>query len=240
MDSGDVDMLLSLIKGSGSLNILEAFSGTGRILLPLLKQGHTMTGIELAPAMAALAKVKAVELGAEALNRLTLKTQDVLLESWGAGDYDVVIIGCNALYELTTPQMQETCIMRAFDALKPGGKLFIDNNNWQTLLEPEVGRKWIALQGTTADSTFCRQSAETVSVEVEQGLMHIKRTWYTRTVDGAESTEEYMGSKRPVSGEEVEGWLKRASFAILQSYGDTIGNPFTPVSSRAIFWAQKP
>lgn len=240
ISSDDVALLLSLTKGRGALNILEVFSGTGRILIPLLNQGHTVTGIELAPAMVARAELKAAKLGDELTKRLTLKTQDALLEPWGAGEYDVVIIGCNALYELPTPKMQETCIMRAFEALRPGGKLLIDNNNWQTPLESEVGRKWVALQGTTTEGTFCKQSAETVCVEPAKGLMHIKRTWYTRTADGVEATEEYMGSKRPTNGEEVKRWLTTAGFTILKSYGDTQGSPFTSTSPRAIFWAIKP
>lgn len=240
MNSDDIALLLSLTEGKEALNILEVFSGTGRILIPLLNEGHAVTGIEIASAMVARAELKAAKLGDAASKRLTLKTQDALLEPWGAGEYDVVIIGCNALYELPTPKMQETCIMRAFEALKPSGRLFIDNNNWQTPLEAEVGRKWVALQGTTQDGTFCRQSAETVSVELAQGLMHIKRTWYTRTAEGVESTEEYMGSKRPVNGVEVEVWLKNAGFKILHSFGDTQRTPSVPTSPRAIFWAIKP
>ena len=238
-ETDDISILLSLIGRHGPLNILEAFCGTGRILIPLLTQGHTVTGIELASAMVARAEMNAAKLGDEASKRLTLRTQDALLEPWGTGAYDVVIVGCNALYELPTAKMQETCIMRAFEALKPGGKLFIDNNNWQTPLESEVGRKWIALQGTTTEGTFCKQTAETVSVEPAQGLMHIKRTWYTRTADGVESTEEYMGSKRPINGEEAKRWLNTAGFKVLKSYGDTQGSPFTSTSPRAIFWAER-
>lgn len=74
--TADVELLMSLL-GNDSLNILEVFCGTGRILVRLLELGHTLTGIEIAPAMAARAEQKATRLGSSTRQRLTLKVQDV-------------------------------------------------------------------------------------------------------------------------------------------------------------------
>lgn len=235
----DVQLLLSLIHDEGQLQVLECFSGTGRIALPLLQRGHLVTAIELAPAMAERALAKAEQLGPEVVGRFTQRIQDALKDPWGTGEYDVVVIGCNALYELSTAQTQQLCVSRAFAALRKGGRLFIDNSNWQTPLESEVGRKWVGITGTGADGTYLRHSAETVAVEVDKGLLHIKRTWYTRTAAGLEHTEEYMGCKRPVNGAEVGRWLREAGFTILKAFGDTRGSPFQPDSPRAIWWAAK-
>lgn len=235
--TADVDLLRSLIRDEEELAILECFSGTGRILIPLLEDGHRVTGIEIAEAMAARARDKATALALS--DRLTILVQDALSNSWGRDQFDVVVLGGNAMFELTTDTSQQSCIQRAYEALKPGGRLFLDSNNWTEPLCASVGSRWVALEGTGADGTYARQSAETVAADPEKGLLHIKRTWYTRTIDGVESTEEYMTSKRPVSGAEVQGWVESHGFRIIKSFGDVTGEPRTETSKRAIFWAEK-
>ena len=54
----DVKLLRTLLAPMKSLNILECFSGTGRILIPLAKDGHRVTGIEISDAMTTRATKK--------------------------------------------------------------------------------------------------------------------------------------------------------------------------------------
>jgi len=74
----DVELIRRLIGDSGPLNILECFSGTGRILIPLAQDGHRVTGIEIAPAMNARAVEKISRLPSDVQDKVTLKVQDVL------------------------------------------------------------------------------------------------------------------------------------------------------------------
>jgi hypothetical protein len=50
---------------------------------------------------------------------------------------------------------------------------------------------------------------------------------------------EYVQQKHPVSAGEVQAWLEKYGFMIEQVFGDWNGNPYTPESDRAIFWARK-
>jgi len=63
----DVELLRRLLRGYGPLNILECFSGTGRILIPLACDGHGITGIEIAEAMNARAASKLAALAGREL-----------------------------------------------------------------------------------------------------------------------------------------------------------------------------
>lgn len=233
----DVVLLRHLIGEMTGLDILECFSGTGRILLPLLADGHRVTGIEIAPAMADRARRKAV--AQELSSRLRILVCDALSEPWGDGHYDVVIVGANSLFELATQEAQQKCIALAYRALKPGGHLFIDNNNWTSPLAESIGASWVALEGIGVDGTYCRQTATTTAVDEAAGLLMTKRTWYTRTRDGLESWEDYDTVKRPVSGAEVGEWLTGCGFKIVAACGDFSGKPFGEDSERAIYWAQK-
>lgn len=233
----DVALLKSLIGHVGSLDILECFSGTGRILLPLLADGHNVTGIEIAQAMVDRARRKAESLGLS--QQLDIWVRDALIEPWGEARFDVVVIGANALFELAAEEAQQRCIELAYRALRPGGHLFIDNNNWTTPLHESVGASWVALEGTGADGTYARQTAETIGVDEANGLIVTRRRWYVRTPAGEESWEEYDTTKRPVSGTEVGEWLVGSGFKIVAAYGDFSGTPFGEGSERAIYLARK-
>jgi SAM-dependent methyltransferase len=54
----DVALIRRLIQGRGNLCILEPFCGTGRILIPLASDGHTLMGMDQSKEMLARAREK--------------------------------------------------------------------------------------------------------------------------------------------------------------------------------------
>jgi predicted O-methyltransferase YrrM len=235
----DVELLQGLIGDSGPLNILECFSGTGRILIPLVTSGHRVTGIEIAPAMAARAVEKIALLEDSARNRATIKVQDVLASNWGAG-FDLVVLGANSFYELPSPETQERCIEMARSALRPGGKLFVDNNDYKGGWgRGPFGQERVIFEGAGDDGTYGRWTLENLRFDEAAGVLHMNHRWHTRTSSGEEHFSEYLGSKHPVTASEVSKHLDRHGFHILEFFGDRSGNPHTSDSQRAIFWAQK-
>ncbi|MBM4044985.1 MAG: class I SAM-dependent methyltransferase [Planctomycetes bacterium] len=235
----DIELLRRLIGNSGPLNILECFSGTGRVLIPLALDGHRVTGIEMAPAMNARAAAKLAELSATVQRRVTLKVQDALDRQWGTG-YDLVIMADNAFYELPTAETQERCIQLAHEALAPGGRLFIDNNDYKgDWPRGPFGRRRVIFEGHGADGVFGRYSVVGLRFDEPQGILHMRRTWFTRAPDGTRRCVRYLGRKHPVRAAEVERWLKKRRFRILQTLGDSHGNPYAKESDRAVFWARR-
>jgi SAM-dependent methyltransferase len=235
----DVELLRQLITGRGSLKILECFSGTGRILLPLAQDGHTITGIELAQAMHTRARLKLSRLDKTVHQRVELRVADVLQGNWGAG-YDLIIIGANSFYELPSAKAQEKCIRFAQQALKPGGFLYVDNNDYKgDWANGRFGQEQIIFEGTGADGTLGCFTMEPISFDTRNEILEVTRTWLKRTPEGTETIVQYSGKKHLVRAAEVEAWLLKHGFTILQLFGNRQGNPYTSESSRAIFWAQK-
>jgi hypothetical protein len=238
-ESDDVEMIRRLIAGAGALNILECFCGTGRILVPLVCDGHAVTGIELAAGMLARAAVKLERLGADVHDRATLRVADVLAGGWGSG-YDLVVIGANAFYELPSPEQQARCIEYAAAALKPGGWLYVDNDDYKgDWGAGPFGSERVVFEGTGSDGTFGRFTMKSVIFDAERGVLAMERTWTKRRPDGSEVGQRYLGHKHPVSAAEVLGWLERYGFEVLNVFGDRGGAPYTSDSRRAIFWAMK-
>lgn len=235
----DVELLRKLIGNQGPLNILECFSGTGRILVPLAQDGHRVTGIEIAQAMNARAVEKIAKLGDDIKNRVTLKIQDALDGQWGTG-YDLVILGANTFYELHSAAMQERCIKFAHESLVSGGFVYIDNNDfdgdWD---ENSFGKERIIFEGKNENGNYGRYTMTGERVDKKNGVLYIKRGWFKRTAKGNEKYTEYIGKKHPVSADEVKDWLRRYHFDIVHIYGDRKGMPYSKGANRAIFWARK-
>lgn len=109
--------------------MLELACGTGRLLLPLAAGGAQVTGVDVSPAMLALAdeKVKAAGLG----KRVRLVQGDMRTVDLGRR-YGLVIVGLNSLMHLETQAAQLEALSNAARHLAPGGRLVVD------LFNPEV------------------------------------------------------------------------------------------------------
>jgi SAM-dependent methyltransferase len=129
-NTDDVELIRKLIGDQDSLNILEPFCGTWRILIPLALDGHSIVGIDSARGMLERARYKIKQLSEAVRRNITLTEADVVGEGWPT-DFDLVILGGNCFYELATPEEQERCIIKAANSLKPGGHVYIDNDHME-------------------------------------------------------------------------------------------------------------
>ena len=234
----DIQFIRSLIKDYKTQNILELFSGTGRILMPLAEDGHLVTGIEIAKSMNDRALLKIKDLNEKVTDRITLKNQDVLDGFWGT-EYDLIIIGNNGLYELPSAELQEKVIGYSYEALKSGGRLYIDCSDYKgDWGESEVGKQLVIFEGTGTDQSYGKYTAEGLMYDYDNNALHTKRTWFQRTKNG-ESYIEYLSSKHPLSAKEIEGWLNKYNFQIIGLFGSRNGEKYSKESDRTIFWAEK-
>jgi SAM-dependent methyltransferase len=237
----DVDFIRSLIGKPGSLKILEPFCGTGRILLPLALDGHTVVGMDQAAGMLRRACRKIQGLPLEVQKRIDLVQADALCKEWPRG-FDLVILGGNCFYELATPDEQEQCIVQAYQSLKPGGHVFIDNDH----MEGDLAASWQhiglvepCLSGKCSDDTVVETTRETIWFDAPQRLARLRRRSKVTLPDGKLIEQDYIQQKHPVSKAEVQGWLEKHDFMIESIYGNRGGIPYTDTSSRATFWATR-
>jgi SAM-dependent methyltransferase len=240
--SDDVELIRKLIGNRGPLRILEPFCGTGRILIPLALDGHEIVGLDQAKGMLDCALLKVRQLPEQVQHRISLHEADVIADEWPTG-FDLVVLGGNCLYELATAEEQEKCITRAFDSLRFGGYIYLDNNHmegtlhetWQQL---DVDEKAFPT-GTCEDGTYIQTQRKTIWFDIARRLVRYRRRTIITFLDGNTETEEYLMQCHPPSKVEMQTWLGSHAFTVKQVYGDRIGNPYNEESSRAIFWAEK-
>ncbi len=238
-ESEDLDLIRKLIGHQKAQRILEPFCGTGRLLIPLIQDGHTVSGMDQSLAMLDHARSKIIH-QAPGHERITLIHTDVLAGEWPTG-FSIVILGCNCFYELASPVEQRRCVQFASYALEPGGYLYIDNDH----MEGDLDASWqfresvrSPLSGTCSDGTHVENILEPIWFDVTNRLVKFHRMVRITTPEGTSIEKEFIQQKHPVSTNEIKQWLDEFDFKIQDHMGDYSGTPYTPDSRRSIFWAR--
>jgi|LGVF01.2.fsa_nt_gb SAM-dependent methyltransferase len=133
----DVDFIKNLALSNSCFRILEPFCGTGRILIPLAQCGLDLTGIDGSKVMVQKLIEKLQLKSNEILHKPNIICSNALDYKWET-NYDLIILGANSFFELATLDEQEKLMTKAYDSLKDGGYLFIDNDN----IENELPDYW--------------------------------------------------------------------------------------------------
>ncbi len=240
-DRSDVDLIRKLIGDRQGLRILEPFCGTGRILIPLAQDGHFLFGLDQSSAMLDWARRKVERLAPAVQERVQLQRMDVTSENWPQG-FDLVVMGGNCFYELATPEEQAGCLYSAWQALRPGGRVYVDNDHMEGALHPSWRQEEIRAgfpSGICADGTLVESTIQTIWCDAPHRLVRFLRKTCITLPDGEIIERQYEQQKHPVSANEVHTWLEKHAFSIEGWFGDREGSAYTPASPRAIFWASK-
>jgi SAM-dependent methyltransferase len=239
--TGDIELLRTLLDGLSVRRILEPFCGTGRILLPLAIDGYELVGLDQAESMLSRARSKLGRLPDAVRSRVTLTRHDATLGDWPSG-FDAVILGGNCFYELATADEQEACVQFAARALTSGGWLFVDNDHMEGDLElswQETGISRGFPSGVCEDGVRVEGTGEAIWWDAGRRLIRFRRRTRVVMPDGQLVDREFVQQKHPVSACEVRAWIERSGFAVRGFYGSYERAPYTTESDRAIFWAQK-
>ena len=125
-DPAEVAEFVAALAPGGA--VLEFGVGTGRLALPLVEAGLSVTGIDASPEM--LAQLQARP-GAE---KITVIEGDFITVDAG-GPYDVVLIAFSTLFLVPSQEGQLACLANARAHLRPGGTVVIeafvpDHSRW--------------------------------------------------------------------------------------------------------------
>ncbi len=240
-DTQDIKFLRTLLQGKTRLNILEPFCGTGRLLIPFALDGHSILGMDQSQVMLQFSHKKIIELPDDVQKRIHLQWADVTVENWPIG-FDLVVLGFNCFYELATAEEQEFCIYQAAKACKPGGYIYVDNDHMEGELDTawqDLIHKYVYLSGTCKDGYQVINTRQTIWFDVKRRLAKFDRRYKIKSPEGDIIEHQFTQQKHPVSKVEVQTWLEKHGFNVLEVYGDHLGNPYQQNSLKAIFWAKK-
>ncbi|MBI2885617.1 MAG: class I SAM-dependent methyltransferase [Chloroflexi bacterium] len=225
--------------------VLELAVGTGRVAIPLARQGvaqgFTVTGIDITRAMLARAEEKLVQEPAEVQQNLTLAEGDMRCFSLGQR-FDLVFIAFNSILHLVALGDRMGAFGSARDHLTPGGRFIVDVFTPSMLLLAQAQEPVSRLE-----LDFYVEDASLGERLVRSSARRYDET--TQTIRSRLFTERYRkgrrGEKRASDAEyhiyfpeELRLLLQSCGFRIEDVFGDHQWGPFQQGCPRMVFVAQ--
>ena len=241
-DTDDVGFLLSVV-GEKPKKILEIACGSGRVLMPLAKAGHDVTGLDADEYV--LAKIPAK---AEGLKNIEWRAADAVQDDWGAG-YDVVVLAGNILYNIVSDmdyaKAQELFIRKAASALAKGGYVYIDYSpGGDRLLDTKKesqkhSGEWVVWEGTDSEGNYGKMVLLAGEYDADTRLDRFTRRFEFTLADGETITQDIPCAKHFAPLQQLHGWLADAGFTVEQEYGGYDRSPIGEDSTRVVIYARK-
>ena len=229
-DRGDAAFWQAIADEAGGGPILELGCGTGRVLLPLVRAGHEITGLDLSAEMLERCRAK---LGAEppdVRERARLVAADMTsfeLER----RFAAIICPFGGFQQLRTVKQQLACLDRCRAHLVPHGRLVLDLPNPAPAPpshagdEPADGEASAELADWT-EGRRIRWWTTVTDYDASEQWNECEVTYEIIEADGTTSRIVDTISLRYVFRYELEHLLVRAGFRVVGLYGDYDRSPF--------------
>jgi cyclopropane fatty-acyl-phospholipid synthase-like methyltransferase len=197
---GDVEFYRRLLDGVEG-RVLEPAVGTGRIMIPMLEAGFEVEGYDNSSEMLAVCRKRCDERG------LTPVLFAADMTSFEATEpYSAVIVPAGSIALLDGPEALARALRCFRECLNPNGRVMIDLDPPQLLVEPEPTRTWVADQSAW--------TLQTIHVEYDASRNQTTR-WlrYEKWINGVlDATELQIFRLQHWSIAEFAGLLREAGF----------------------------
>lgn len=238
--TADLPFVLQL-AGQTDHPILELGCGSGRLLLPLARAGHRVTGLDLSGAMLARARARLAREATAVQQRVTLHQAD--MTHFGLPDappFGLVIVPYNTLFHLDTAQAL-AMLRRVKGMMGENGRLIIDLANPADMANtPEDAL--LSLENVLTDPETGELIVHLASNRLDTAEQTLHITWIYdvsapnggpvyRTV--AHGTYHYRYPHQ------LELLLQEAGYNLLHLWGDYDQTPYDEDSHRLLVLASK-
>ena len=228
-DVADLQFYKQWLPTSKDARILELCCGTGRLTLPIARDGYNISGVDYTSSMLDQAKIKASEAGLK-INFIEADIRTLNLQE----KYDLIFIPFNSIHHL----YKNEDLFRAFNAvkshLKDGGLFLLDcfNPNIQYIVEAEKEQKEIATY-TTDDGR---------EVLIKQTMRYESKTQINRIewhyfINGEFNSIQSL-DMRMFFPQELDSYLEWNGFNIIHKYGGFEEEAFNDDSEKQVFVCQ--
>lgn len=217
--------------------ILELGCGTGRVLLPLARQGYHITGIDASAKMLALARAK---ISAEELGNLVTIVEQEMVELDLEDKFNMAFAALNSFAHLHTTDEQLDALSRVRRHLNPGGLLILD------MFNPDIGRLLdargqltLAKTMTAPDTGHRLMRFYSEEVDLAQQLIHT--TYILDEIDDQGHVQRtlFPFTLRYLFRHEMELLLRHARFEVEEIYGSYDLDEFSQDSEKLIAVARR-
>jgi SAM-dependent methyltransferase len=220
---GDVEFYTRRLAGIEG-DLLEPAVGTGRMLIPLLQAGLSVSGYDLSEHMLRICRQNLATAGLDA----DVFTADMTVYT-KPGAYEAILVPTGSIILLPNRQAVTVALRRMHESLRPGGRLFIDVPPPRHLTGPGPLRHW-------RDGESELLTLQTMHIDVDDVHQRVVR-WlrYELWRDGRLIDTQLQNSGMLLLGvQEFRQLLRESGFADITIYGDY--DEHTELDSSASHW----
>ncbi|NWJ95973.1 MAG: class I SAM-dependent methyltransferase [Chloroflexi bacterium] len=241
--TSDLGFYQTLAQQAGTTaRILELACGAGRLFIPLLKAGLSITGLDLSVEMLELARKKLETETDELKQRLRLIQGDMrnLDEVLETEEFDLIILGFNSFSHLLLRNDQLACLRSAQQHLAPNG-LFVIMVSRPTVNPEAPDNKRLQFLGSFPNPP--RKSAVSLLVNtteyVDKQECHTRYCFYEELPDGTTERLVIPITQHYFYPEELRLLLEEAGFTITHFYGSYQLEEFNNESTKIIYLCRR-
>ena len=231
-----------IAASAGGGPILELGCGSGRVLLPLARAGHEITGLDLSAPMLEHCRAKLQSEPREVRDRVRLLAADMTSFELGRR-FAAIICPFGGFQQLRTVEQQLACLDRCRAHLLPHGALVLDLPNPDPAPpshardEPADGEATAQMADWT-DGRRIRWWTTVIGYDRSQQCNECEVTYEIVEADDTTRRTTETISLRYVFRFELEHLLVRSGFRIIALHGDYDCSPFADESPAMIVVAE--
>lgn len=242
--AADIPLYEELAQSAGG-RVLEVACGSGRVLVPLARAGHQVTGLDASPHMLALAREKLAAAGETVAARARLVPGDMRefqLDAEDGAPFDLALIAVKSFAYLVERADQQRALAAIAAHLRPGGLLAIDllhpDPAW--LLESPGSLRQDLVQRVAGEGVTVARTEAVVSIDLAAQVRVIRSAYEVVTDAGVVTKRFVEWPYRFTYRFEAEHLLERAGFLVEGIYGGYQREPFTSGSRVMLLLARRP
>ncbi len=217
--------------------ILEIGVGSGRVALPLAREGHTVHGIDNNAAMLAMAHER-IKADPTPYRKLTLQEGDILTDDVPGGPFEMILLSYNMLMHFHQQSQQLALLSRLRSLVADGGVLIIDlPNAGETFATQDTDA--ISLERTFIDPASGHMVMQQAVSELDRATQFMRVQWIYDEIDGDGAVKRTVAPTvfRYFFPYEVQLLLSMTGFRVHQMLGDVDGSPFEDGCPRMVILA---
>ena len=241
-DRDDAAFWRAMAAAAGGGPILELGCGTGRVLLPLVRAGFEVTGLDLSAQMLERCDAGLQAEPAAVRERVRLLRADMTSFDLGR-HFSTIFCPFGGFQQLRTVEQQLACLDRCRAHLRARGRLVLDLPNPDTAPpshvrdEPSDGEAAVELIEWT-DGRLIRWWVTVIDYDRALQCSECEVTYEIIAADGATRRITETILLRYMFRYELEHLLVRAGFRVVALYGDYERSPFAGGSPAMIVVAE--
>ncbi len=222
----DVTFYRELASRRKPKRILELGAGSGRVTIPLARDGHEIVAIDRSRSMIAKLAGRVASLPAAAAKRVTVLPGELCTFS-APGKFDLVIAAFNVVEHLYTRGEVAACLARVAEHLAPGGAFVFD------VQLPDLA--WLVRDPTTKRPTFYSTNHDYDPIS----QIVVIRLYYD-PVDGKGPSRIVKLTQRKFFPAELEALVAGAGYRVTARYGDFFWAPLDGTAESQVLVCERP